>query len=133
MKQLSYLFLCVIMLSLCCQACKKDNGAKPLKRHEIVYKVTSNNDTSFNNISYTDSSGSLSSPSLSDFNSSFSQTVYPSFKPFTAQLSVQGQNNTGHTIMYTLEIDIDNVEQSFESDSASKFSSFSSQVSAILE
>ncbi len=127
----SILFLLVIAFNIF--SCKKDSSSASPVSHTIKYEITSNNYQVFNNIYYTDSIGVLRETDAVDSTNGWSKSITINYSPFTAQLQVQGQNSTTSTLIYDLKIFVDGQLKADQPDSASKFNSFSTQVSAQVQ
>ncbi len=125
--------LYLLILSFNFFSCKKDSGSSSPTTHLITYKISSNNYGILSNINYTDTSGILVPSSAVDSTSGWSKSITTHYTQFPVQLQVQGQNASSSTLNYQLSIYIDGTLKASQQDSATKFSSFSTVASAIVQ
>jgi ABC-type oligopeptide transport system substrate-binding subunit len=125
----SLLFLLLALLIV--QACKKDSSSSPTK-HQLTYKISSNNYQPLSYVTYNDSTNSFVVTSAVDSTSGWTKTTTVT-APFTALLEVQGINNSADTLKYTLEIDQDNSPNAQQQESIMPFNSFDTQVNAAIQ
>ena len=112
-------------------SCKKDSSNAPA-RHQLTYKISSDNYLPLSNVKYNDSTNSFVQTSAVDSTSGWTKTTTVT-APFTALLEVQGINTTSDTLNFTLEIDQDNSPKALQQESVKPFNSFDVQVNADIQ
>ena len=127
-----FFIVCALILSNNFFSCKKDSGSSSPAIHSITYKITSNNYQVLSNINYTDTSAPAQSSAV-DSISGWSKSITTTYTQFPVQLQVQGQNSSTSTVNYQLSIYIDGLLKAAAQDSAIKFNSFSTQISAVVQ
>jgi hypothetical protein len=116
---------------LIAHACKKDSSSSPTK-HQLTYKISSNNYQPLSYVKYNDSTNNFVVTSAVDSTSGWSKTTTVT-APLTALLEVQGVNNSSGTLNYTLEIDVDNSPKATQQESIIPFSNFDTQIEAAIQ